>query len=277
MTTKNPGRAKQWPELIYYIYAVASRDNNILYPSAGIEQTYPVQCVPHNNLQAIVSEVPYTHFNRAYLQQKMDDMSWLEEAVRSHASVVNEIHSDLGVVPMRFLTLCRDVTEIENFLLENELALQEALESVSGTSEWGVKLFCDTDRLQHTLLENDTQFRALDERIAELPKGTSFLLSKKKKKLAKESIARICAKYAGDCHSHLESLAKDVEEIAVQYEGHEERSDFLIYNGAFLVSNDRSDAFIDRVYRLGLEFKEQGIEVVHSGPWPPYHFVKSVN
>ena len=262
---------------IFYVYAVTSIDNNVQYPEQGIDGEHLVECISVGGIQALVSKVSRTVFSRDSLVQKMADPIWLEKAVRIHTAIVNAIHSDRGIVPMRFLTLCKNKEEVERFLQQNASDIECALNSVSGCSEWGVKVYCDNQKLERQVLEQDEHIQLLEKQIAELKAGTSFLMKKRKARLAQEALARICNQRIDECHSHLVAFASGVEQVALQKGSIADRANSMVLNNAYLVDDRRSDDFEKMVGWLNQQFGEQGFEVSLSGPWPPYHFVNRVS
>ena len=266
----------QQPREIFYVYAVTSRDNCVLYPEKGIDDAFALQCVPYNNVQALVSPVPYAVFNREHLLDKISDSEWLERSVREHATIVSAIHAETGIIPMRFLTLCKDIEEVQGFLAGYEEEIENTLATVKGTSEWGVKIFCNKEELMQNVLAQDCQIKALDRKIDQLQKGASFLFRKKRSRLAKEIVMKMCAQCSDECHERLIALATDAENVASQNGVQSEGSNVLILNGAYLVKNRQASGFKDMVLMLNRQFNDQGFSVTCSGPWPPYHFVKEI-
>ena len=262
---------------LYYVYAVTHQCSDMRHPEIGIDNMHPLECIRYNQLFALVSKVAWEEFNQEKLSLKMKDANWLENSVRQHTAIVNAIDSSSGIIPMRFLTLCKGLEDIKNFLQLHESQLEKGLRSVQGAKEWGIKVFCNSKKLEQRLMILETQPHLAEPKIPESSQGRAFLVYKKKKRKVKENLAKVCEEFRNECHSRLAVLARQAQLIPLQAKEYAGRPESMIFNSAYLVNDEDWEHFKEMVDWLSLHYKDHGFDIVHSGPWPPYHFIKQLH
>jgi hypothetical protein len=157
-------------------------------------------------------------------------------------------------------------------LREHATRFQEALEFVTDKEEWGVKGFVNPAALRGAVLRNDSALLALSKEPGIKPPGQAFFLKRK----IEESVS-------AKSQEREETLAREaVEDIrgtsvelvappSLRSEGpHGER---IVLNLACLVRREGVEVFLGRLERWNWGHAEEGVRLVASGPWPPYHFV----
>ena len=267
-------KRKKWA---YYVYAITTVDNNVGYPEWGIDQEHPIESVASGALQAIVSRVRVEQFSAETLDTPLRDMNWLEVVLRSHASILNSIHSSGGIVPMRFGTMYSDIAGIREYLNIQQEVLRESLEGLKGTEEWGVKVFCDSKKLLEAVQNEEGEVPGLDCSTQDKKRGTAFLMKKRKTLKIRDQVSRFRDRCTKECHNRLGNLAEQAVQTSVQ--GKEltgrDRED-MIFNGAYLVGKSRTGDFAEMIDWLTEQYGKQGFSIEKSGPWPPYHFVQEL-
>ena len=131
----------------WYVYGVvpSSGSTPSSWPTA-VDPRYGIELLEYGPLAALVSRVPVSEYEEAPLQQRLEDLDWLEQAIRAHESVVEQALTTVTVVPFRFCTIYRSDDQVRELLAERGPAFAEALEWLAGRSEWGVKVLLDRER-----------------------------------------------------------------------------------------------------------------------------------
>jgi len=183
------------------------------------------------------------------------------ENLHAHNRVNAHVLARVTPLPFRFGTLA-DEPQLSTYVVSNEPALAEALARVRGSVEMGVKI-----RLIEgapVASEESTVKVEEAETIQEAGgKGTAFLLAKRREILGEESLK-----------ARAEEAAK---RLAVCVEGLARESDVrlnplgpIVVRASHLVAREDVSEYRARVRDLGASLEE--LQLLASGPWPPYSF-----
>ena len=163
------------------------------------------------------------------------------ELVLAHERIVEAVMKRGAVLPLRFGTELTDEEGLTAVLDERRGEFVHALERVRGRVELGLRVLSLADS------ERDSS----DE-----PSGRAYLLARAAEHHRAERVAR-------DLHGPLAMLA---DESVV-------RRRLLppaVFAAAYLVDADRVEEFRSRAAELGA--RDEDVQVVVTGPWPPYNF-----
>src|SRR5438093_7882693 len=131
----------------WYLYGVVGAKEAPKPPrSASVDSRHEVVVIEEGPLAGVASRVSLDEFDEPALAERLSDAAWLEEKIRSHEQVLDAVLEHASVVPCRFCTIYRSESDLRRFLAEGREALVEALASVEGRIELGVKAFVDRDR-----------------------------------------------------------------------------------------------------------------------------------
>jgi hypothetical protein len=258
-------------ELGLYLYGVVRADVRITGKLAGVDARYEVFLLEGNELAAIVSSVPLDEFGEEQLRENLNEVAWLEEKARGHESVLEAMLESTTVVPMRLCTIFHDEKHVREMMGREGAVLLEALERLEGKSEWGVKAFAAPGALE----------RAAAERAGEkagggaLSPGAAYMDRRRKEARAREEAEEIADGWAQEIHERLtraaaEALLNPLQRREVS--GHE--GDMLL-NGVYLVEDEWVEQLRQLASEMDDEYRERGVSVQLTGPWPAYNFVKS--
>lgn len=257
----------------WYVYGVvdAGEAQRELAPPTSVEPAHRVTLVREGTLAAVASKVPLEVFTEEGLRETLSDPAWLEPRIRAHEQVLEAALAVTSVVPFRFCTLFRSDDALRAFLGERRNELREALRSVEGKIEIGVKGFLSGDRFAESFAERDEAARGLRERAASAQGGRAYLERRRLEQLLAREVERFKADAAHDIHNRLLASANDGVLNPTQSREVSGREDEMFMNAAYLV--DRGQAFEPEVEALASEYQERGVTLERTGPWPPYNFV----
>jgi hypothetical protein len=148
--------------------------------------------------------------------------------------------------------------------------LLDALDRLAGKTEWGVKAFADPEAL-----EREVAARAGGKEDEEVSRGIAYMNRKRRQARAWEEVEEVADDWARLIHSHLAEVAAEALLNPLQrpeVTGHDGE---MLLNGVYLVGEDETARFREQVRELRDEFDRNGVEVLLTGPWPAYNFVKS--
>jgi hypothetical protein len=246
-----------------WLYAVASAaDQDALSGVTGLAGE-PVRVVEAAGLAAVVGTVPLGDFGEEPLRAHLDDLHWLEEAVRAHHRVIGAAARAGGVLPLRFATLYTDDDRVRALLTDRRAAFNEALERVAGRTEWGVKAYVDPRAFLPD--PEDDATGGADDRP-----GTAYLLRRRSQRTGQETAHLRATERAEEIHATLTRLAAGTAEHPPQDTRLAEYEGWMVLNNSYLVPDLNTEEFAAAVTTLGERFPEVRLEL--SGPWPPYSF-----
>lgn len=194
--------------------------------------------------------------------------------VKDHHRVVEEYWMRYGnVMPFTFNTIIKSAESeapedlLLKWLEDNYRYIQGKLRFVEGCGEYGVQVVMDTKKAAEKLMDSNEEIELLREELSKSTKGKGFLIKEKINARLKALIEAEADKVFGECHS---SIVGMVKKVSVEKTRKQERNKILLLNLNCLADENqcaRLGMFLDRVN--GVPY----LEVIFSGPWPPYSFM----
>jgi hypothetical protein len=179
------------------------------------------------------------HGGLAAVVSEHDGASADRSEVFDYERVMERLMAERTILPMRFGSVLADEREVRAVLSDRAEELHAGLERVRGAVELSLR----------------AGWREPPERITAAGPGTAYMLDR----VALERRARALA----DRLDPLGALARDMRRRIA-------RDDDLPVRDAYLVDRGRVTAFTDSIKQL--DERHGDIELVCTGPWPPYSF-----
>ncbi len=254
----------------WYLYAFLPHGD--LPPMVGIDGHSPLNRIGEEGLMALASQVPLEEFGGEALRRNLEDLGWLEEKVRLHEAIVEAILAKGPLLPMKFGTIFLDPEKIREVIKRNAPVLRAALEELGDKEEWGVKGFVDMTALRAAVLQNDPVLHALSGEASAKPPGHAFFLRRKIEEVASAKSQQREASLVCEAVETIRRVVVAVAESPPLLPG-ATRKEKIVLNLACLVRKNGVGAFLAWGEQWSRDHAEEGIRLVASGPWPPYHFV----
>ena len=183
------------------------------------------------------------------------------------ASVIETLAQQYPLLPMRFGSIMESTDSIQEMLEKNYPEFLNNLLKVENKSEFGLKIFCDTEKLK-----------------AEL-KTKSEVTNETSQKPASESKDSVFKEYINQklkAHRLEEMLLNYVDSIIAEFTGFLVQLEAVkkikkmttattIIDAVFLLEKDKKAELIQAIEDL--QHKYSGLNFILTGPWPPYSFV----
>ncbi|MFC4606833.1 GvpL/GvpF family gas vesicle protein [Streptomyces maoxianensis] len=245
-----------------WLYAVAPTAGTSV--PAGLKGVAgePVRVIEGAGLSAVVGSVPLSDFGEEELRAHLEDLPWLEAAVRAHHWVIDNAARSGCVVPLRFATMYRDDARIRSLLDERRADFDSVLDLLAGRTEWGVKAYVDPQAFVPDSQGDRTGGRSSP--------GTAYLLRRKEQQRGRETAHARATECAEAIHAALAELAVRTAEHPPQDARLAEYEGWMVLNNSYLVPDPRVEKFAAAVASLEQRFPEIRLEL--SGPWPAYSF-----
>jgi len=255
-----------------YVYGVIASGSAALPHIDGVASGSSVRLHERGRLAAVVSEVPLDEYGQGALEANLGDLTWLEQSVRRHQAVLDEMVSLSAVAPMKFATIYLNSTGLDTWLADQEETLLPILAYLRNRQEWGLKLFVDRAVLAEKVTEYSEPLQELRGQMEGKTQGAAYFLVRRLQELTAEEVERVSFTVADDIHrvlaqqsvaACLNLLPPDDVEPNVQ----------MVLNAAYLIADEHVQAVAQAIEAFADEHGDNGFRFQWSGPWPAYNFV----
>jgi len=261
-----------------YLYCIREKTGTPSFSEKGIDGKGEVFVIPFRELEAVVSEVSLEEFASGEIQKKaQEDLSWIKEKAVAHEKVIEEAMRKndkfLSVIPMRFGTIFKEKSSLEETLSEDYSKIKEVLNRIRGKEEWSVKVYLkDRERFEQVIKEKNETIKEKEKEIASLPEGIAFFMEEELKEIISKEVEK-------ELNDIVEALFESFKKQAVASVKNEVlvkeltgRREPMILNAACLISEEKIENFKEDAERINQEIQTKGFYLEYSGPWPAYNF-----
>lgn len=256
-----------------YVYGVVRTGVPLPRDLVGVDLAGPVRLLESRGLAALVSEVPLDEFDEESLRRNLNDVAWLEEKARAHEQVLEAALGATAVVPLRLCTVFAGEEQVIEMLGREHGVLLDALDRLRGRAEWGVKVFADREAIEREALRRAA--RADADEDDEVSAGTAYMNRRRREARAREEAEEIADDWAGEIHAKLAAVAGEALLNPLQRPELSGHPGEMLLNGVYLIADEEASEFRSVARELAERYDRRGVEIVLTGPWPAYNFVKS--
>ena len=257
--------------------------------------------IPHQDLEAIVSEVSLAEFGSEEIQKRaQEDLGWIKEKAQIHEKVIEEamIGEDplknknlKAVIPMKFGTIFKSKESLEETLKKHYDQFKESLKKIEGKQEWAVKVYLDRRAFEKEIKKVSPVVQEKEKEIAQLyseskirtsrpdevgnrlPEGVAYFAQKQIDEAASKEADKALENYTESFVEALKKWAEVSTKSKILEKELTGKSLPMVLNAIFLVSKEKLENFIKEIDKLEEIYKSKGFNFEYSGPWPPYNFI----
>ena len=256
-------------ESLIYLYCVTKAKPDCSdFEETGIK-VYPIY---FQGTYAILSRVSPEEFSEENLKKNLANMEWVEKNVRQHEKVIEEIMKDITVIPFKFGTIFKTEKSVENLLKENNLKFKNVIADLEGKEEWGLKVYCDSEKLNDSLKKENERVQGIEKEITSSGKGKAYFLKKKKNELIKNVRNEKISEYTQDSFERIKRACLEAKINKILSKEVTEKKEDMVLNAAFLMNEKRIKEFENILAYLKTKYTNEGLIFDCTGPWPPYNF-----
>lgn len=261
---------------VYCVTPVGAATAEVATAPRGLEGA-PLRVIANGalsgaGLAALVSDVPAHAYTPDAITAQAGDAIWLTPRAVAHDAVVTWASDRGPVVPLPMWVLFDDDARVAGMLQERAGALRAALDSVTGAREYGVRVSADASALAAAAESLDPALAVMAREAAAASPGQAYLLRRKLDEARRGARRDAAERIARAVHETLVPLAREtVPRVATQATPQPD----VLLNAAYLVGDDRLDAFRAALTMLLERFGASGVRFDFTGPWPPYNFVRA--
>lgn len=237
-------------------------DNQMFGPCRGLRQGELLGIV--SDLRLAEGETP---------EGILGDPGIAKGLVLHHHRVLDGLLRAATVLPLRFGCAFSGDDAVVAAMSASQSSLLEALGSVEGGMEWGLKIYCDRDRLGTRLAEAEPEIVRLRAEASCASTGKAFFLGRRLERQIEAESERAIGRCLDFVERRLEIVSKRMKQNRPQSAEVHGRDCEMVSNGAFLIALGGEQAFFEIVDDLRAAYAGFGFDFETTGPWPPYSFV----
>ncbi|MBU3965609.1 GvpL/GvpF family gas vesicle protein [Patescibacteria group bacterium] len=267
----------------FYLYGICpvlklERSRDMEADIKGIDDVGKVFFAPYNDIAAVVSEVSLKEFDSEEIEKKAkEDLQWIKDKASRHDEVIKaaiKIDGDsLAIIPMKFGTIFKTKKNLADSLEKNYLRFKELFETLKGREEWSMKIYLKLRLLENGIKKTSVVIKEKSKELCSMPAGRTYFLEKEIDEMAAAEAKKSVSGYISVFLEKIKLLAEEAKENKILEKEITQKSEPMIFNGAFLVKKEKVDEFQKEIQKLRAEYEKIGFVFELSGPWPPYNFV----
>jgi hypothetical protein len=184
-----------------------------------------------------------------------------------YANVIETLSQKYTLLPVRFGSVMKSNEDIIRLLERNYQEIQHNFEKVDNKFEFGIKVFCDSEKIKDDLISKSEA----DTKKPEIPvskNSNSIYREWVNEKLKVHRIEELMVTY-------IDSVIEEITTYLIRLKGISKFKKMVtattVIDVVFLVDKTRKDELIQAVGNLQSQFLK--LNFVLTGPWPPYNFV----
>jgi hypothetical protein len=234
-----------------YLYAIVAGGVAPREPLVGLADA-PVSLLHHDAILAAVSDI-----DTARLEP-------MPEQLLRHEQVVESLMGLGSVLPVRFGTVLSSAQRLHDVLASSYATLSADLERLAGQIEIGLRLLWDVDAIQPGDGDGCVQPGGVQVGDGSAGPGSTYLLARVLERSRERFLTERAQALDAWCRGRLGGLCSELSTRVLV-------TPALPVSAALLLPRERLDTLLTEVGRMQSDYP--GLDMVCTGPWPPYHFV----
>jgi len=254
---------------LVYLYCVANQEPRLTEADDLAGNLY---FICQGDLYAVADKVEENEFGQEGLKRNMADLEWVKTNATLHERIIEQVMRNVYVMPFKFGTLFNTDESLKAMLAEYGEEFEAILRKLENKEEWGVKIYCDAEKLKTFSINEDPEILEIENKISTSSPGKAFFFKKKKTELLAQAANRKINESGQESFELLKELSFEARVNKLLPREVTERADDMVLNSAFLVGKDEVGDFINMVDTLKMHYENSGFFIDCTGPWPPYNF-----
>lgn len=238
-----------------YIYGVVRVEGDTPVTSGAEKE---VDVVTHNGMACLVRDGVRKDYLTAGQKALATDLV-------THQTVIGNVMKTQMIIPLKFGTFLEDDSEVIELLKKGENLFTELLDTVDGRIELDVvSSWNDLDTIIKEIGETNEEIINLKREVVNKPSEDLFEASLQVGAMVKTAL--------DEKREYLQAeIIAQLTQLSVDHQTHDLMEDKMILNCAFLVPEQKEDAFDKSLHGLDEKYDSK-IDFRCVGPLPPYSF-----
>ncbi len=170
---------------LIYLYCLTNRIPKLKEAEDLVNDVY---FICHLGLYAVLSKVSADEFGEENMKKNLADLEWIKKEASTHEKVIETVMKNSCVIPFKFGTLFNTEESLKIMLKKHVGEFRDTLKYLDGKEEWGVKIYCDIDKLKEDIVREDKELLNIDKEINSCQPGKAFILKKRGAELLNTSV-----------------------------------------------------------------------------------------
>lgn len=260
---------KEAKEDLIYLYCITDKVSKLKEIENLVDKPYFIY---YQGIYAIVNKVNESEFGEENLKRNLADLEWIKVKASIHEKAIEGVMKNTCVIPFKFATIFNTEDNLKTMLSQHLEEFKDIFKKLEDKEEWGVKIYCDLEKLKEVIIQEDGEISKLDKEINSSSTGKAYLLKKKKEELLNLAVNKKLNEYGQVSFDRLKEKSTEVRINKLLPKEVTERNDEMILNSAFLINKDKTEDFLNIVENFRTKYTDKGLFFDCTGPWPPYNF-----
>jgi hypothetical protein len=183
------------------------------------------------------------------------------------AKVIEILEKQYPLLPMRFGSIMESPASVLQMLERNYPEFQNNLQKVENKSEFGLKIFCDSEKVKESLRSKSAGGNSSPIMPEPEPKKSVYI-EYVNKKLAEHRLEELLVSY-------VDSIIAEFTGKLTQWNAESKikkmASASILVDAVFLLKKDMESQLVQEI--TDLQSRHPELNYTLTGPWPPYSFV----
>lgn len=246
---KKTAKKSSSPSAIYLYGVSLPARRAVTIHAEAVDGDSPIEAKRLAGIDCWISRVDRREYAER-LAENMENLEWLATVGVRHQRAVASLAANIEILPARFGTVFLTDESLLQHVESSKKSIQSVFKKISGSDEWGVKIF----RSQH----------AEHPAMIEAASGTDYLKRKAQSVMPRKR----------EDDPRLAAFVRSLSDLSVDTAAGGKASSGqpnLAWHGSFLVKRSVQKKFSTALKKFMAQNEAYRVEC--SGPWPPYSFV----
>lgn len=252
-----------------YLYCLTRPAGQLAAASlVGVDERYPIRVLAHDaGFVAVVSEIHPADFS----EQNLQNLAWLGVRAQRHEIVVARMMAASAVLPVKFGTLFQSADSLQTFMARHQSAIDTALHTLADKTEWSVKAYLTDAAARPRVIADSPDIQTKLANLSPSP-GIRYIQQRQLDGQIDAALQGWVKQTANAIHNALLPCAQAASTLRCHAQALTGRTDRMIYNTAFLLSDAALADFQAAFAEQKKVYQDSGLTLELKGPWPPYNF-----
>ncbi|MFL5501163.1 MAG: GvpL/GvpF family gas vesicle protein [Gemmatimonadaceae bacterium] len=259
-------------ERLCYVYGVVRPSLETSTAPTGIDGG-SVSLILGDDVAALATGVSANDYAPDRVETLTADVEWVSQRATAHDRVLTWASDNGPVIPFPMWTLFRDAKAVKAMLTKRKSEMEQTFSRISGGREFIVRVYVQPGVLKESLIDKNSELKALDEEAGRASPGQKYLLERKIENLRRDAGRDFATNGAREIYDALRTASMDAIREQPVNSGAPREQGRAILNASFLVAAPRVVEFQRQLTAMVNNYERSGFRFDFTGPWPPYHFV----
>ncbi len=185
------------------------------------------------------------------------------------AGIIDKLSHGFTLLPMRYGSFMESTDAIALMLERNYQEIEQNLRKVEGKFEFGLKVFCDSEKLKASIiLKTEAETGSTTNASPEVK--NSVFREYVNAKLKAHRLEELMISYVDTV---IAAINAQLAILQAEHKFKKMASAAILIDSIFLLEKGKKNELVDAIKILQSQFP--GLDFVLTGPWPPYSFVET--